>query len=346
MIVRGSMAFDMGLLLLVVLLLAARCLGGTGQSGGGTIQPFQLRARGTAAHRTHAGGPHDDLQPMHPPHAPSPRTFSWGCRQTGHLLALTSAEGEWTNWTEFNGEDLKTAAAADKRTGNLPHLILSLDAVWDVGASTVPLPFATAIVEVEFAPAASGPTVATTKVSATLGFAAGGKSCKAQCASLGLLISKAAGPISVLTFRDFNNATYYGMMAASYLPPSARPRLFPLIDRLITDSDLDNERLGLAALAGLGYTGMGSSHAHGPHTKSEYGKVGLQWTSTGMRETDCVPSYPLTYYCRSLRLSPAVQTSRSSASNTPKLATCQQTRLHWSATGCCRRDLPRQITRT
>jgi hypothetical protein len=147
------------------------------------------------------------------------------------------------------------------------------------------------MVEVEFAPDASGagaaasaapPVVATVQVSATLGFSARVKTCKAQCGTLGLLVSKTSASVSVQTFREFNNATYYSTMAASSLAPSARPQLFPLIDRLITDSDVDNERLGLAAMSGLGYTGMASSHANGPQTKAVYRKVGLQWTSDGM----------------------------------------------------------------
>lgn len=249
----------------------------------GAIEPFQFRVRGTPA------AAHEDGRPLAARRPPSLHTFTWAFSQTARLLTLDSAEGEWSNWTAFTSADLKAAAARDTRTSGLPYLILSLDGTW-VGASGVPELFSLAMVEVEFAPDASGagaaasaaPPVATVQVSATLGFSARVKTCKAQCGTLGLLVSKTSASVSVQTFREFNNATYYSTMAASSLAPSARPQLFPLIDRLITDSDVDNERLGLAAMSGLGYTGMASSHANGPQTKAVYRKVGLQWTSDGM----------------------------------------------------------------
>ena len=253
-------------------------------------------AAAAAAHELVEGDQSLPAAAQRPPS--SLKTFTWGFRQAAHLLALTSAEGQWTNWTAFTEADLEAAATRDARSGGFPYLILSLDGTW-VGASAVPVPFAKIVVEVEFAPAAALdasvtlPVAATVQVSATLGFNARSRSCKgAQCGTLGLLVSKTSSSLSVRTFRDFNNATFYNTMAEYFLAPSARPRLFPLIDRLITDSDLENEQLGLAALSGLGYTGMGSSHANGPETKAVFGKANLQWTTTGMRESNPSPLSP------------------------------------------------------
>lgn len=251
----------------------------------GAIEPFQFRVRGTAARK-------DGDQSLSVQRPPRLHSFSWGFSQTAHLLALSAKEGEWTNWTAFTHADLEAAATRDTRTAGFPHLVLSLDGTW-AGASTVPAPFAKAVVEVEFAPTVAPdtsvtlPVTATIQLSATLGFSARSKSCvEAQCGTLGLLVNKISTALSVITFREFNNANYYSIMAKASLAALARPRLFPLIDRIITDSDVENEQLGLVALSGLGFTGMASSHANGPDTKAVFSKASLQFTTTGMRESD------------------------------------------------------------
>jgi hypothetical protein len=86
--------------------------------------------------------------------------------------------------------------------------------------------------------------------------------------------------VAFQTFREYNNATFYSGFPTP--APGARlPKLFPLFERFIGDSDLDNERQGVEALGRLGYTGLDSTFANGPATKAVFVKAGVPWTTTG-----------------------------------------------------------------
>ena len=258
--------------------------------GAATIEPFQFRVRATAAAAEPTvarAGQRLGVQLAHLIHPPAfePNSFTWGFGQMEHLIKLESAEGAWSNWTAVSTADLKVAAARDARTGDLPNLLLTLGGTWTGTSATVLPPFALAEVDVEFADeqlagaalSRRPPPVASVQLSATLGFKV---TRGARSANLGMLLSKVSKSLSVQTFREYNTDTFWGEFPTP-LPPAARPKLFPLIDRLITDSDVENEHLGLAALAGLGYTGLGCSFSNGPHTKAVFTKAGLQWTSSG-----------------------------------------------------------------
>ena len=227
-----------------------------------TVQPFAFRLRGVPS--TTVAVTEGPLQ--------QPLQFAWAIVQLGRTMhPVSAAAGEWSNWTDFTAADAKLAASHPHQSASLERLILTVRMTW----KPPPAEFATAHVQIEFTrgtAVATGPAVK--QVAATLGFrplALG----SVPGANVGLMVAPGSA-LGFETYREFNNRTFFRAFPPA---PVKRPRLFPLMDRLIGDDDIDGERQGVDALGRLGYTGLQSGYANGPSTKAVFMKAGIQWTN-------------------------------------------------------------------
>ena len=233
-----------------------------------SVEPFsfRLRATPTAINREVS--------------APAEQ-FAWTIAQlhSRKMQPIAAEAGEWSNWTDFTPADAKAASAAEPnmREPSFGYLVLGVETLW----TPAPTAYAMARVEIEFSrktgtpDAPSGPPVA--QVAARLGFRpliAG--VLKSPSAVLGLMIPPGLDSLDFQTYREFNNRTFYQAFPPA---PAKLPRLFPLMDRLIGDDDIDGERLGVEALSQLGYTGLSCMFANGPNTKALFAQAGVPWTT-------------------------------------------------------------------
>ena len=232
-----------------------------------SVEPFSFRLRATPTTRNRQVS------------VPAEQ-FAWTIAQlhSRKLQPITAEAGEWSNWTDFTTVDVKAASAAEPnmREPGFGYLVLGVETLW----TPAPTAYATARVEIEFSrtqtsDATSGdPSV---QVAATLGFRPLITSVlKSRSAVLGLMIPPGGNIVDVQTYREFNNRTFYRAFPPA---PAKLPRLFPLMDRLIGDDDIDGERLGVEALSQLGYTGLSCMFANGPNTKTLFAQAGVPWTT-------------------------------------------------------------------
>jgi hypothetical protein len=242
-----------------------------------------------------------DDTPMSPAAAPAifvaPFSFrvrgtpsSWPLDRSGRFqfifneVKVSAAVGEWSNWVDFSVDDVKALAAAATNTRQPPsfgRLIVSLRVVLGEDTAT----YLTANVELQFTRdvAAADPAAKefTHQLESTLGFHP-----RLNCTThqpetrLGIMLAPGNGTDAFQTFRQYNNATFYGSFP-SVVHQSRLPKLFPLFERFIGDSDVDNEKQAVAALGRLGYTGLSSTFANGPNTKAIFSAAGVQWVTAG-----------------------------------------------------------------
>jgi hypothetical protein len=230
------------------------------------VEPFSFRLRATPTAR--------NLEVSAPA-----EQFAWTIAQlhSRKMQPITAEVGEWSNWADFTTADAKAASVAEPnmREPSFGYLVLGVETLW----TPAPTAYATARVEIEFSrtgtpDATSGPPA---QVAATLGFRpliAG--VLKSPSAVLGLMIPPGRNTLDFQTYREFNNRTFYRAFPPA---PAKLPRLFPLMDRLIGDDDIDGERLGVEALSQLGYTGLSCMFANGPNTKTLFAQAGVPWTT-------------------------------------------------------------------
>ena len=200
------------------------------------------------------------------------------CALSGNSTSVTANASEWSTAADFTNATVAVALAVypntllvdspfgsgyDQKAGqkDYPALVTSVQ-VSGVGRDCVNR--SRVQLEITFAPedAQAGGTVPfvldATLAGCTNGKAKGRHEC-ADCAYLGLLIGRntTTGEPMVTTFRQWNARTYWAVLDALQLEPlQLPPRIFPLMDELEGDDDVDMWSEGIEGMARLGFHGV------------------------------------------------------------------------------------------